>query len=252
MALADDFQRDPRRAARRLDRPASSTCGIADESRYIEAALYLRPATRTRTPTTTGTGALLRRTPFRACRVARRPSTAALELLDEARDRGRDAVREVARRAGRDDAEVGPPGVRARGVPQAARAVTWARSGAALSADLLFASRVQGQLSAAGEQVELIGDALKLRERLAQEDASRAAVLIVDLTDSELRGEELVRSLREDGASAALATLGFYSHVDGAARGRAQAAGFDLVVPRSRMAREGADLVARLAARQAC
>jgi hypothetical protein len=36
--------------------------------------------------------------------------------------------------------------------------------------------------------------------------------------------------------------------VDARARGRAARAGFDLAVPRSRMAREGGELVARLAA----
>jgi len=41
--------------------------------------------------------------------------------------------------------------------------------------------------------------------------------------------------------------LGFYSHVDAEVRERAERAGFDLVVPRSRMAREGAALVAALA-----
>ena len=43
-------------------------------------------------------------------------------------------------------------------------------------------------------------------------------------------------------------TLGFYSHVDVPARERAEQAGFDLVVPRSRMAREGAELTSVLAA----
>ena len=38
-----------------------------------------------------------------------------------------------------------------------------------------------------------------------------------------------------------------YSHVDADVRTRAIAAGFDLVVPRSRMAREGSALVDRLA-----
>jgi hypothetical protein len=41
-------------------------------------------------------------------------------------------------------------------------------------------------------------------------------------------------------------TLAFYSHVDVEARRLAEDAGFDLVVPRSRMAREGPELVARL------
>ena len=42
-------------------------------------------------------------------------------------------------------------------------------------------------------------------------------------------------------------TLGVYSHVHHDVKLRAEAAGFDLVVPRSRMAREGAALVERLA-----
>jgi len=41
-------------------------------------------------------------------------------------------------------------------------------------------------------------------------------------------------------------TLGFYSHVDQEMRKAADAAGFSRVVPRSRMAREGAALVAGL------
>ncbi len=43
-------------------------------------------------------------------------------------------------------------------------------------------------------------------------------------------------------------TLGFFSHVDARARERAERAGFDLAVPRSRMAREGARLVEELVA----
>ncbi len=43
-------------------------------------------------------------------------------------------------------------------------------------------------------------------------------------------------------------TLGFYSHVDQDTRTRAEEAGFDLVVPRSRMAREMGALVDRLVA----
>jgi hypothetical protein len=42
-------------------------------------------------------------------------------------------------------------------------------------------------------------------------------------------------------------TLAFYSHVETEVRVQAEGAGFDLVVPRSRMAREGAALVGRLA-----
>ena len=49
-----------------------------------------------------------------------------------------------------------------------------------------------------------------------------------------------------EGLLTQIRTLGFYSHVDAHVRERAEQAGFDLVVPRSRMAREGAELVERL------
>jgi hypothetical protein len=118
----------------------------------------------------------------------------------------------------------------------------------ALTADLLFGSRVQGELAAAGHDVELIADEPRLRERLADGAAPAAAVLVVDLTDGDLDGAAIVQSLSSGGGLGATQTLGFYSHVDAPARERAKRAGFDLVVPRSRMAREGAALVARLTA----
>jgi DNA-binding NarL/FixJ family response regulator len=114
-----------------------------------------------------------------------------------------------------------------------------------LTADLLFGSNVQGTLTAAGHSVELVGDEAKLRARLGDQAKPAAQVLIVDLTDESLDGAGIVESLLRDGALGATRTLGFYSHVDAPARQRAEAAGVELVVPRSRMAREGAELLAR-------
>ncbi len=116
----------------------------------------------------------------------------------------------------------------------------------ALTADLLFGSRVQGDLSAAGNDVELIGDEARLRARLGEADKPAADVLVVDLTDAQLDGATVVETLAAGGALDTLKTLGFYSHVEASTRERAEQAGFDLVVPRSRMAREGAQLVERL------
>jgi CheY-like chemotaxis protein len=118
----------------------------------------------------------------------------------------------------------------------------------ALVPDLLFGSRVQGALRAAGHEVELIGDEGALRDRLTEPTAPAAALLIVDLTDEELDGARIVESLSGEHGHTPLPTLGFYAHVDVGARERAEQAGFDLVVPRSRMAREGPELVTRLAA----
>jgi hypothetical protein len=102
--------------------------------------------------------------------------------------------------------------------------------------DLLFGSSVLSALRARGQQVELASD---VSGRL--EDAD---LLIVDLTtDPDQRIEEVQR-LRPP----SLPVLAFYSHVEADVRTRAEEAGFDLVVPRSRMAREGAALVDRLLA----
>jgi hypothetical protein len=122
----------------------------------------------------------------------------------------------------------------------------------ALTADLLFGSRIQGDLVAAGSEVELIADETRLRTRLADSDKPAADVLVVDLTDAQLDGAGIVAALAGEGGlhgegmPRSVRTLGFYSHVDAPARERAEQAGFDLVVPRSRMAREGAALVTSL------
>jgi len=60
-------------------------------------------------------------------------------------------------------------------------------------------------------------------------------VLIVDVM--EVDAEEVVGQ--------APALLGVFAHTQPDVRDRALAAGFDLVVPRSRMVREGADLISR-------
>jgi DNA-binding NarL/FixJ family response regulator len=107
--------------------------------------------------------------------------------------------------------------------------------------DLLFGSKVQGMLAAGGHDVALVGSEAAVREHLAASD-----VLVVDLTADAAAGIALLEALKAAGA--APRTLAFYSHVDADVRARAIAAGFDLVVPRSRMAREGSALVDRLVA----
>ena len=93
---------------------------------------------------------------------------------------------------------------------------------ALLCPDLLFGSKLQGALRAAGH------------EPVGPDD--EADVLVVDLTDD-------ADSRIERSAAAHIPRLGFYSHVEQDVRSRAEEAGFDRVVPRSRMAREAATLV---------
>lgn len=105
--------------------------------------------------------------------------------------------------------------------------------------DLLFGSNVLGALQAGGHDPVLVSRAEDLSGALAGAD-----VLIVDLTaDADARIELATPALEAD----APRTLAFFSHVEDDVRDRAKAAGFDLVVPRSRLARAASDLVSQLA-----
>jgi CheY-like chemotaxis protein len=110
----------------------------------------------------------------------------------------------------------------------------------ALFDDLLLGSNVLGMLRVAGHEARLTGDAAAVHP-------DGAAVLIVDLASAGFDGVAAVERLRADGELGETRTLGVYSHVDAETKRRAEAAGFDLVVPRSRMAREGPALIERLA-----
>ena len=90
-----------------------------------------------------------------------------------------------------------------------------------VSPDLLFGSKVEGALRAAGHEVV--------------HGAGGVEAVVVDLTQGEIPPPP-------EGVPA----LGFYSHVEQDVRRRAEEAGFERVVPRSRMAREAAALVESL------
>ncbi len=99
--------------------------------------------------------------------------------------------------------------------------------------DLLLGSNVLGMLRAGGHEAQLVGDPAGL-------DAAEFDVLVVDLGGG-FDGLAL--------AGRGPRTIAVYSHVDSETRRIAEAAGFDLVVPRSRMAREGGELVSRVLSR---
>jgi hypothetical protein len=101
--------------------------------------------------------------------------------------------------------------------------------------DLLFGSNVQGALSAGGHEVELVS---RLEPPLS------ADLLIVDLSADAPARIAAAQAARPDGVP----VLAFYAHVEADVKALAEEAGFELVVPRSRMAREGAALVDRLSA----
>jgi len=117
-----------------------------------------------------------------------------------------------------------------------------------LSADLMFGSRLLAALTTAGHEVDLVADEGGLRERLPVGEKDSGSVLIVDLTDDRNDGAATLETLRSEGRVGSVATLAFYSHIETEVRERAERAGFDLVVPRSRMAREAANLLGTLRA----
>jgi hypothetical protein len=99
----------------------------------------------------------------------------------------------------------------------------------AIVTDLMLSSRVEESLRSAGHDIAVTG---------SLPDPVEADVLICDLDAVEV-GEA---------ARAGIPTVGFYSHVDVETKKAADAAGIDLAVPRSRMARELPQLVERLLA----
>jgi nucleoside-diphosphate-sugar epimerase len=99
--------------------------------------------------------------------------------------------------------------------------------------DLLFGSNVAGALQAAGHDVQLVS---------ALSPESDADLVVIDLT---AEPDERIAAAQQ-ALGPETPKLAFYSHVEADVRAKAQDAGFDLVVPRSRMAREGAALVEKL------
>jgi hypothetical protein len=102
----------------------------------------------------------------------------------------------------------------------------------AVAPDLMLASRIEATLVAAGHEVELSSS---VSEAMGLEEADLALV-------------DLDRVPADGVVGLGVPVLGFYSHTAVETRKRAEAAGVDLVVPRSRLAREMSALVERLLA----
>jgi hypothetical protein len=99
----------------------------------------------------------------------------------------------------------------------------------AISSDLLLGSKAEAMLRAAGHEVTL-----------------SAAIAEAPIDDAELIVADLDIANPEALVGLGIPVLGYYSHVDVETKQAAEAAGVDLVVPRSRMARELVTLAAGL------
>jgi hypothetical protein len=99
----------------------------------------------------------------------------------------------------------------------------------AVTPDLLLGSKVEAMLKAAGHEVTLAST-------LTQAPLEDADLLVADLD------AESPQALTSIG----IPVLGYYSHVNAETKQAADAAGIDLAVPRSRMARELPQLLEKL------
>jgi hypothetical protein len=97
----------------------------------------------------------------------------------------------------------------------------------AIVTDLMLASRVEESLRAAGHEVTVTP---------SLPDPLEADAVVCDLDTADI----------EAVAAAPVPTLVFYSHIDVETKKSAEAAGITQAIPRSRMARELPDLVAKL------
>lgn len=107
-----------------------------------------------------------------------------------------------------------------------------------IGSDLMLASRVTSSLGAAGHQVEQSPNVPDDARALFRSDPFYAGV---DLVVADLDAVDPERL-----ADMGVPVLGFHQHTDVETKRRAEAAGLDLVVPRSRMVRELPQLAARL------
>ena len=98
-----------------------------------------------------------------------------------------------------------------------------------IAPELLLGSKVEATLSAAGHEVTL-------SPSVSEAPLDEAELLVADL---ERENPEAVVGL-------GIPVLGFYPHTDAELRKTAEAAGVDLVVPRSKLVREMPELVERL------
>jgi hypothetical protein len=93
----------------------------------------------------------------------------------------------------------------------------------------MLASRVEATLAGAGHEVTLGAS-------LGAQPVAEADLIVADVDEIDPASV----------ANRGLPVLGFYRHTDPQTRRRAEAAGVDLVVPRSRLARELPELAERL------
>ena len=100
-----------------------------------------------------------------------------------------------------------------------------------LGTDLMFGSKVESMINQAGFHPVVVQS-----PEAAEAAAEESVLLIVDLTADAFDGTTAI-------AAGGTPTIGFYAHTGVETRHKALANGFKQVVPRSRMMREGVELI---------
>lgn len=106
---------------------------------------------------------------------------------------------------------------------------------AVLCGDLMFRSRISEVGKALGVEVNFFRAESKILESLSEQQPTK---VIIDL-NGRAEFEGVVKELQRR----QIPVVGFYSHVDTALAERAEAAGIDRVIPRSRFIKELPELI---------
>lgn len=104
------------------------------------------------------------------------------------------------------------------------------RSIIAIVDDIFFKSKIRGTAEQVGATVAFPRHADGVRESIARE---APALIICDLHAEKIDPIELAHSLKASDDTRSIPVLGFFSHVETELQRKAEAAGFDRVIPRS-------------------
>ena len=107
--------------------------------------------------------------------------------------------------------------------------------------DMFFAAKILNAAQNVGRDVERVSSLEALEESLAKQTP---ALLILDLNSSRLQPISTIKTLKGKQALASVPILGFLSHVQIELKRQAEAAGCDLVLPRSAFSQRLAEILA--------
>lgn len=106
--------------------------------------------------------------------------------------------------------------------------------------DLLFSIKISTAAKSLGADLFFERNADQVLARVREK---RPSLVIVDLNSAKMRPMELIAAMKADPDLRSVRTLGYVSHVDGAAVAAARAAGIDQVLARSAFAAQLGDIL---------